>query len=51
MNYTAYLTPQESMFLIASQSVEPFNLEVGEHTDIESQNYLIDAHYYILFIV
>ena len=38
---TAYLISQESMFQNSSQSVEPFNLEVDEHRDIESQNYYI----------
>ena len=42
MNPTVYLTPQELMFQISSQSVKPFKLEVGEHRDIESQNYYID---------
>ena len=42
MNPTTYLTPQESMFQISNQSVEPFNLEIGEHRDIESHNYYID---------
>ena len=42
MNPTAYLTPQESMFQIASQSVNPVNPEVGEHREIESQNYYVD---------
>ena len=36
MNHTAYLTLQEQIFQISSQSVKPFNLEVGEHRDIES---------------
>ena len=30
------------MFKISSQSAKPFNLEVGEHRDIESQNDYID---------
>ena len=38
MNPTAYLTPPEFMFPISNQSVKPFNLQVGEHRDIESQN-------------
>ena len=42
MNPTGYLTPQESMFQISNQSVKPFNLEIGEHRDIESHNYYID---------
>ena len=37
MNHTVYLTPQESMFQILTQSVMPYNLEVVEHRDIESQ--------------
>ena len=42
MNHTAYLTPQESMLQISNQSVKPFNLEIGEHSDIESQDFYID---------
>ena len=42
MNHTDYLTLEESMFQISSQSVKPFNLEIGEHRDIESQNYDIE---------
>ena len=42
MNHTAFLTHQESLFQISTQSVKPFNLEIGEHRDIESQNYYID---------
>ena len=30
------------MFQIVIQSVAPFNLEVGEHRDIESEKYYID---------
>ena len=30
MNRIAHLTPHENMFQILSQSVKPFNLEVGE---------------------
>ena len=41
MNDSAYLIPQEARFQISRQTVKPFNLEVGEHRDIESQNYLI----------
>ena len=41
MNDTAYLTSQEYMFQISSQSVKPFDLEVDEHRDIEPQNYYI----------
>ena len=44
MNHTAYLTPQEIMFQSLSQSVKPFNLEAGEHRDIESQNYYINDY-------
>ena len=44
MNHTVYLTPQEYVFQISSQSVEPFDLEVGEHRDIESQNYYVDIY-------
>ena len=40
MNHIDYLTPQASMFQISSQSVKPFNLEIGEHRDIESRNYI-----------
>ena len=43
MNHTGYLTSQESMFQISNQLVRPFNLEVGEHRDIESQKYYIDC--------
>ena len=42
INRAAYLTPQETMFQISSQSDKPFFLGVGEHRDIESQNYSID---------
>ena len=42
MNHIGYLTPQENIFEISSQSIKPFNLKVGEHRDIESQNYYID---------
>ena len=42
MNQTAYLSPQESMFQISSQSGLPFSLDIGEHRDIESQNYYFD---------
>ena len=42
VNPTAYLTPQESMFQISSLSVKSFNLEFGEHRDIESQKFYID---------
>ena len=31
------------MFQILNQLVKPFNLEVGKHRDIESQNYPIDT--------
>ena len=41
MNHTAYLTPQDFMFQISNQSVKSFNLEVGEHRDIECKNYFI----------
>ena len=41
MNHTAYLTPQEFMFQNSCQSVKPYNLEVGEHRDIESYNYYL----------
>ena len=34
INHTAYLTPQEYMIQISSESVKPFILEVGEHRDI-----------------
>ena len=44
MNPTGYLTPQESMFQISNQSVKPFNLEVGEHRDIESKNYYVEYY-------
>ena len=44
MNRTAYLTPQEYMFQIPGRLVALFYLEVGEHRDIESQNYYIDFH-------
>ena len=43
MNHTAYLTPHESRFQIPSQLVKPFNLEVGEHRDIESQHYYTEG--------
>ena len=39
--HTAYLTPQESMLQISSQSATPFDLEVGEHRDIESQTIIL----------
>ena len=42
MNHTDYSTPQEYLFQISILSVHPFNLKVGEHRDIESQNYIID---------
>ena len=42
MKHAAYLTPQEFMFQISSQSVKPFELELGEHRDMESKNYYID---------
>ena len=44
MNHTTCVTPQEYIFQIWSQSVEPFNLKVGEHRDIESPNYSIDIN-------
>ena len=31
------------MFQISNLSVKPFNLELGEHRDIEFQNYYIDT--------
>ena len=40
MYHIAYLIPLEYMFPISKQSVKPFNLEIGEHRDIESQNHL-----------
>ena len=42
MKHIDYLTPQESMFQISNQSVKLFDIEAGEHRDIESQNYYID---------
>ena len=33
---------QESMFQISSQSLKPFNLDVGEPSNIESKKYYID---------
>ena len=42
MYHTAYLNPPEYLFQISSQSVKPFNLEIDEHRDIESQNYYIN---------
>ena len=32
------------MFPISSQSAEPFNLDVGEHKDIEFQTYYNDNY-------
>ena len=52
MNHTRYLTLQEYMFQISNQSVKPLNLEIGEHRDIESQNYyLFIAHLIIIDIL
>ena len=39
------------MFWISSQSVKPVNLEVGEHRDIESENYYIDLFVYYINIL
>ena len=49
MNHTAYLTPPEYIFQISTESVYQFNLEFGEHRDIESQNYHVDYYYYYYF--
>ena len=42
MNHIGYLTSHKYIFQILSESAEPFNVEVGEHRDIESQNYYMD---------
>ena len=36
VSHTSYLTPHEYIFQISNQLVNPFNLEAGEHRDIES---------------
>ena len=41
------LTPQEYMFQISNQTVKPFDLEIGEHRDIENSKTIIFIYLFI----